>query len=342
MPSGSKTATHSSPDNVSHIAPLDRLDRDQLSQLVSKLEQRFAEVCDQRLSLDLTRGKPSAEQLSLSESLDGILDGNYLAADGTDTRGYGGLDGLPEAKAIGAQLLDMPASQVIVGGNSSLTLMYLYLMHAHLHQPDTTTEAWQKQAAPPSVLCPVPGYDRHFAICEDLNIDMIPVALNDDGQDMDQVEALVEAKPEIRAIWCVPKHSNPSGVTYSDAVVSRIAKLARRTKPGFKVLWDNAYAVHDLYEPAAPLLNIWHEAQELGTENAIVAFASTSKITFAGAGLAFLGGSDSTLDAFRERLSFLTIGPDKVNQLRHAKLLPDRAAIDSLMRRPSSHLATQI
>jgi len=316
---------------------LDDMSNAELEAELARLEAEHAAHRDAGLDLDLTRGKPSIAQLELSAALDGILDRAYRAADGTDSRGYGGLDGLPEAKALGGELLGIEPESVIVGGNSSLTLMYLYLAHCHHHGPGAGGGPWRETPGGARFLCPVPGYDRHFAICEDLGIDMIPVPMTGDGPDMRQVESLLDADPGIKGIWCVPKYSNPSGETYSEDTVRRIAALAQRAGPGFQVMWDNAYAVHDLGEPQA-LADIAPLARALGTEDAVVLFGSTSKITFAGAGLAFMGGSPATLASFRERLAVLTIGPDKVNQLRHVRWLRDGDGIRALMARHAALL----
>ena len=306
------------------------MNTEQLKTQLSQLEAEFSSHKAAGLNLDLTRGKPSIEQLELSASLDGILEGNYLASDNTDTRGYGGLDGLPEAKAIGAALTGLTPQQVIVGGNSSLNLMYLYMMHCMNYGPGIGGGAWRDSQKPQRFICPVPGYDRHFSICEDLGLEMINVPMTETGPDMDRVEALVAADPSIKGIWCVPKYSNPGGEIYSPETVHRIAGLAKIAGPGFQVMWDNAYPVHHLGEEY-PLTDIMPIAEQLGSADSIVVFGSTSKITFAGAGLAFIGGSTATLDSFRERLSVLTIGPDKVNQLRHAYLLKDLDGIRELM-----------
>jgi len=303
---------------------------DQLRAQLQQLEEEFAAHKAAGLNLDLTRGKPSIAQLDLSSALDGVLDGDFVASDGSDTRGYGGLDGLPEAKHMGAQLMGLAPEQVIIGGNSSLTLMYLYLMHCVNFGPGAGGGPWRDSATPIRFLCPVPGYDRHFTICEEFGLQMINIAMTDDGPDMEQVEALVAKDPGIKGIWCVPKYSNPSGEIYSAETVRRIAALAKTAGPGFQVIWDNAYAVHDLDETHA-VTDIMPIAETLGTADSIVFFASTSKITFAGAGLAFAGGSAATLDSFRHRLSMLTIGPDKVNQLRHVRFLKDVNGIRELM-----------
>ncbi len=293
------------------------MDPAELTAQAETLEAAHTALRDKGLSIDFTRGKPAIDQLELAAALDGLLDGNYLTADGVDTRGYGGLDGIPEARQLGAELLGVKPQDVIAGGNSSLTLMYLYILHASLDGPGGQARAWSKGQA--KFLCPSPGYDRHFEICEDFSLGMIPVPMTGNGPDMDQIENLIAEDPHIRGMWCVPKYSNPTGDTYSDETVSRIAKLALSAAPGFRVMWDNAYSVHDLYEPQN-LANIFELAREYGTQDSIVMFASTSKISFAGAGVAFIAGSQSTLDGFRKRLSVLSIGPDKVNQLRHARM----------------------
>ncbi len=311
---------------------LDTMSRSELEAELERLQAEYRSHQGAGLELDITRGKPSGAQLDLSVQLDGALGGDYVASDGTDTRGYGGLDGLPEAKAVGADLLGVDPGSVIVGGNSSLTLMYLYLMHCHHHGPGAGGGPWRDAQGGASFLCPVPGYDRHFGICEDLGIRMIPVAMTGEGPDMQQVESLVSADATIKGIWCVPKYSNPTGETYSEATVRRVAALANAAGPGFQVMWDNAYAVHDLDTPE-PLADVMAVASELGTADSIVMFASTSKITFAGAGLAFAAGSPATTAAFRERLAALTIGPDKVNQLRHVRFLETVGGVRALMQR---------
>jgi len=311
---------------------LDTMSTAQLQAELAQLETEYSAHKAAGLNLDITRGKPSIAQLDLSSSLDGILQGDYLASDGSDTRGYGGLDGIPEAKALGAQLMGLSPQQVVVGGNASLSLMYLYLMHCLHYGPGVGGGAWRDSGETLRFLCPVPGYDRHFALCEEFGLQMINIAMTDSGPDMDQVEALVAGDPGIKGIWCVPKYSNPGGETYSQETVQRLAALAKKAGPGFQVMWDNAYAVHDL-EDGQSVTDIMPIAEQLGCADSIVLFGSTSKITFAGAGLAFIGGSQATLGSFRHRLSMLSIGPDKVNQLRHVRLLGDLGGIRELMRK---------
>ena len=288
------------------------------------LEGRFDALKGANLNLDLTRGKPAAEQLDLADELDGCLGGNYVAEDGTDVRNYGMLRGLPEARALGARLLDVAPEQVIAGGNASLTLMFFVLdaaMNAGLTGPP-----W-RNARRVKCLCPVPGYDRHFALADALGMELVTVPMTDAGPDMDVVEDRVQHDPDVRCIWCVPKYSNPTGCIYSEETVRRLAELPGR-HPGddrqpFLVLWDNAYTVHDLAFPPPRLTPILPLAKAAGTEDSIAMFASTSKITFAGSGISFVGGSANFLDAVDKRLSILMVGPDKVNQLRHARFLAD-------------------
>jgi DNA-binding transcriptional MocR family regulator len=294
---------------------------------LADLEQRFAALAGANLSLDLTRGKPAAEQLALADALDGFLQGDYRAADGTDARNYGGLRGLPEARALGARFLDVAPEEVIAGGNASLTIMF-YVLDAAMNA-DVAGSPWRDDG-PAKAICPVPGYDRHFALADALGLELVTVPMADDGPDMDAVEDLVESDSAVRCIWCVPKYSNPTGCIYSADTVRRLAELPRHAERPFLVLWDNAYAVHDFELPAAPLEPILPLARAAGTADSIAMFASTSKVTFAGAGIAFLGGSAAFLDAMEKRMAAFIIGPDKVNQLRHARFLGGR--LDEHMR----------
>ncbi|HSG89593.1 MAG TPA: aminotransferase class I/II-fold pyridoxal phosphate-dependent enzyme [Pseudomonadales bacterium] len=308
--------------------------RGELEKMLSDARDRHAAFRDAGLALDLTRGKPAADQLDLANALDGILDGDFRAEDGTDVRNYGGLLGLPEARRLGAELLAITPEQVIAGGNSSLTLMYLLLETAHLFGLGGR-QAWREEAQaagrPVVVLCPVPGYDRHFAVCESLGIELRTIPIGDEGPDMDAAEAAVAADPLVKGIWCVPKYSNPTGCVYSDAVVERLAALPAHAGEGFLVLWDNAYAVHDLDAEPPRLASLMAAAERAGTADGIAMFASTSKITWAGGGIAFAGFSRANLDSFQARLGNLMIGPDKVNQLRHARLIPDLATLHAHM-----------
>lgn len=311
---------------------VDQASKQQLQAALADLESQYAGFQAAKLSLDLTRGKPNSAQLDLSNRLDGILDGQYKGADGTDSRNYGGLDGQPEAKALFCQMLGVKPEETLIGGNASLTLMFQTLNYAHNFGVRGAGSAWNKEGKI-KFLCPVPGYDRHFGICEELGIEMIPVAMDDNGPDMDQVEALVKADKLIKGIWCVPRFSNPSGIVYSDQMVERIAKLAKIAGSNFRIMWDNAYCIHAFHDDAQPLANVMDLARKHGTEDSLLIFGSTSKITFAGAGLAFMGASVENLKHFKKHLGIITIGPDKVNQLRHVKFFGDHAGLLDHMRK---------
>jgi len=305
---------------------------DQLNTWESELEAQYDDIRSKALNLDLTRGKPSAEQLTLSDSLDGILFGNYLSRSGVDVRNYGGLDGIAEARNLGADLLEVPAENILAGGNSSLTLMHQVMTVAHHFGLHGEESAWKKTTRV-KFICPVPGYDRHYGICKHLGIDMITVPMNTEGPDMDAVESLIDNDPSIRGLWCVPKYSNPSGVIYSDEVVNRIARLGRSAHRDFRVFWDNAYAVHDFDENPAKLANIFAACQREDSTDSVLQFASTSKITFAGAGVSFFGASKSNLEGFKKSLGFMTIGPDKINQLRHANFFAKPGSLKAHMQK---------
>ncbi|MGH1485172.1 MAG: aminotransferase class I/II-fold pyridoxal phosphate-dependent enzyme [Cellvibrionaceae bacterium] len=313
---------------------------EQLQQWQSELANEYALFKQQALSLDLTRGKPSDEQLTLSDALDGALNGNYIAADGTDTRNYGGLDGLKEARQLGADILGLDITEVSAQGNSSLTLMFLTMWIAKEFGLRGTGSAWKNTLNEDNkitFICPVPGYDRHFTVCEDLGINMVTIPMTTNGPDMDAVETLIKEDSSIRGMWCVPKYSNPTGVIYSDATIERIAKLGNIAHETFCVFWDNAYAVHDL-NGFKPMANIMAYCKQYGTENNVVQFASTSKITHAGAGVAFIGTSVDNLKGFKKLLGTMSIGPDKVNQLRHMRLIPNQNALLSHMEKHSAIL----
>jgi DNA-binding transcriptional MocR family regulator len=278
----------------------------------AELQAQYDRYLEADLKLDLTRGKPSTEQLDLSNELDGILGGFYMLQDGTDVRNYGGILGIPEARKLGSEILECRPEQTMVGGNSSLNLMYTFIDHK-------LTE-WGEGA---KFLCPVPGYDRHFAICAHFDIEMLTVPMTDDGPDMAVIEEMVTADPNIKGIWCVPKYSNPTGHTYSKETVQAFAGLPRKAGPGFCIFWDNAYAVHDLEEPGDTLHSLMTEAEKAGTQDSVVMLASTSKVTFAGAGISFLATGENSLKGYEKFLSSQVIGFDKVNQLRHVRFLED-------------------
>ncbi|MBE9540625.1 MAG: aminotransferase class I/II-fold pyridoxal phosphate-dependent enzyme [Proteobacteria bacterium] len=299
---------------------IEQASNSELQAELESLQSKYRQLGELGLKLDLTRGKPGSEQLGLSDALDGILQGSYRASDGTDVRNYGGIDGLPEAKRLFSTLLGTAPEQTLIGGNSSLTLMYHTLEFAMSEGVAGNLSAWGN-ADTVKFLCPSPGYDRHFAICEHLGIEMIAVPILDSGPDMDVIENLVREDASIKGIWCVPRFSNPTGCTYDDQTVERIAALGKLASENFLVMWDNAYAVHALSKNAPPLASIDGYCEKLGTADNVFQFGSTSKITFAGAGVAFLSSSEKNLTALKNHLAFQTIGPDKVNQLRHVCFL---------------------
>lgn len=297
---------------------LTQLDDATLDNLQTALYARYRALHDRNLSLDMTRGKPSAEQLDLANGLlvqPGSTD--FKSADGTDCRNYGGVDGLPEAKALFAGILQGPPEQIIVSGNSSLTLMHDAMVNALLHGVPGGTQPWRDERTV-RFICPTPGYDRHFAICEHLGVEILPVDMTDDGPDMYTVERLVASDPSIKGIWCVPKYSNPTGATYSNQVVQRLASMPTAARD-FRVFWDNAYAEHHLADTPDQLANMLETCALAGHPERVLMFASTSKISFAGAGLAALAASTRNIADARHHLSIQTVGPDKINQLRHVR-----------------------
>ncbi|MGK0220808.1 MAG: DNA-binding transcriptional MocR family regulator [Limisphaerales bacterium] len=304
---------------------MNQLDHQALSSLRQELRKDYDLVAGNKIALDLSRGKPAADQLALSEGLENTIKGNYRAKDGTDVRNYGGLRGLPEARELGAELLDVPAETVIAGGNSSLNLMHLVTHTAMQVGLWGDERRWQKDASP-ALIAPVPGYDRHYVLSDALGLDLRTVNMTADGPNLEEVRRAVE-DPSVKGIWCVPKYSNPTGCTYSEETVQALAELPKlAAAEDFVVLWDNAYAVHDLEFPMRTLASIQAAAISHGTEDHIVQFASTSKITFAGGGVAFLASSERVLATLESQLGFMTIGPDKVNQLRHVRFLQGRIA----------------
>ncbi len=311
---------------------LNQATEDQLREWENTLAGQYKHYQQAGLNLDLTRGKPCTEQLDLSNALDGILAGNYRDVQGTDLRNYGGLDGIPAAKALFAEMVGASSDNILIGGNSSLTLMYTVIQFALYHGVNGAASAWIKEQQTIKFIAPVPGYDRHFSICEMLGIEMLPVNMNEQGPDMDEVEAMIKADPSIKGLWCVPRFSNPSGITYTDQVVERIAKLATIAGPNFRVFWDNAYAVHAIEDNAPVLANILEISHQYATEDSIYAFGSTSKITFAGAGVSFVATSTSNLSSLKKLLAYTSIGPDKINQQRHVLLLKDFAGIQQHMK----------
>ena len=301
-----------------------------------QLEASYAALKEKGLKLDMTRGKPSNEQLDLANALNTALaETDYKAADGTDGRNYGGLDGLPEMKAIFAELLETTPANVIVGGASSLTMMHDAVVRGLLHGVPDGDGPWVKSKV--KFLCPAPGYDRHFSICQHHGIEMIPVEIDASGPDMDAVEKLVASDASIKGMWCVPKYSNPTGETYSAEAVERLAGM-KTAAPDFRLFWDNAYAVHDLFDTTDPLVEIIGACAKAGNPNRPIVFASTSKISFAGAGVACLATSAANVADAKKHLGVQSIGPDKMNQLRHVRFFTDAAGVKAHMQKHSALL----
>ncbi len=304
------------------LADMPASERDALH---ASVRAEFDQLKTRGLKLDMTRGKPSPEQLDLANGMLAMPgNGDYHTAAGEDGRNYGGLQGLPEARAIFAPALGAPADQIAIAENSSLAVMHDALVWALLKGVPGGTAPWSKGDA--AFICPTPGYDRHFALCEEYGLRMLPVPLTGSGPDMDKVEALAR-DPAVKGMWCVPKYSNPSGEIYSDETVRRLASM-KTGAPDFRLFWDNAYAVHHLTETRHGLADILALSAEAGAPDRPFLFGSTSKITLAGAGLAFFGGSPENLKWYLARAGKRTIGPDKLNQIRHVRFLrnPDGLA----------------
>ena len=309
-----------------------QMNKEQLIAEKEVLLKQYEEFKAKGLKLDMSRGKPAPEQLDLSiDMLLHCLDGDYKSSNGIDCRNYGILDGIPEAKKLFEEMLSIGDDEIIVGGNSSLQLMYdtiIRALHFGVYGGD---KPWGK-CDKVKFLCPVPGYDRHFAICESLGIEMIPVQYKSDGPDMDEVERLVSSDEEIKGIWCVPMYSNPTGITYSDEVVRRFAALKPAAKD-FRIFWDNAYCVHHLSDDHDTLLNIIEECKKTGNPDMVFQFTSTSKISFPGGGLAVIAASKNNIDFIKNQMTVQTIGFDKLNQLRHCKYFKNFDGIKAHMKK---------
>lgn len=294
------------------------MSKSELTQQLEQLQAEYKKYQDMGLKLDMSRGKPGAEQLNLSEGLLKTIVSNddCKTADGLDCRNYGVLTGIPEIKEMFAELLGVEENEIMVGGNSSLNMMF-DAVSAMMTANVNGGTPWAKLDKV-KWLCPAPGYDRHFGITEYFGIEMITVPMTSQGPDMDMVEELVSNDSSIKGIWCVPKYSNPQGITYSDETVTRFAKL-KPAADDFRIIWDNAYAIHDIAEQGDTLLNIMEECKKYGNEDLPIIFASTSKITFPGAGVACMAASDKNMKFFLNKYTIQTIGYDKMNMLRHVK-----------------------
>lgn len=313
-----------------------RIDRENLNKMLDSLNESYEEYKSRRLKLDMTRGRPCTEQLALSmKMLDyPCSEDDCKTASGVDVRNYGILDGIPEAKELFAQMLEVSPSEIILGNNSSLSMMYDAISRAMLLGVYGSPEPWVRL---PKVkfLCPSPGYDRHFAITEQLGIEMITIKMNEDGPDMDTVERLAAEDPAVKGMWCVPKYSNPDGITYSDEVVDRLARM-KTAAPDFRIFWDNAYVVHHLTDKHDKLKNIMDACKAAGNPDRVFMFASTSKITFPGAGIAMMAASENNIKLIKKQLGIKTIGPDKINQLRHVRFLKDMQGIENQMKKQAA------
>ncbi len=308
---------------------IQNLSREQLAERLAVLTEEYNSYKEMGLTLDMSRGKPGADQLELTnEMLDPALLGNFKASNGFDVRNYGILDGIPECKKLFADILGVKPENTIVFGNASLTIMYDYIAQCMLF--GCGAEPWSKQGAI-KFLCPVPGYDRHFSILEHFGIEMINIPTDENGPDMDMIDSLT-ADEKVKGIICVPMYSNPSGNTYSDETVRRFAALKPAAKD-FRVIWDNAYCVHHINDEHDSLMNIFDAAKEYGSEDMFIEVTSTSKITFPGAGVAALAASEANIAAIKSRMTVQTIGYDKINQLRHANYLRDFAGVEAHMQR---------
>ena len=306
---------------------------EELQSLKKELEAQFAEIKAKNLKLDMSRGKPSKAQLDLSMGMMDVLssEANLTCEEGVDCRNYGVLDGINEAKQLLSDMSEVPKENIVIFGNSSLNVMYDTISRSMTHGVMGSTP-WCKLDKV-KFLCPVPGYDRHFKITEEFGIEMINIPLHDDGPDMDMVEHYVNNDPAVKGIWCVPKYSNPTGISYSDEVVRRFANL-KPAAEDFRIYWDNAYGIHHLYEDTQDkILNILEECKKAGNPNMVYIFCSTSKISFPGSGVSAVASSVENIEYIMSHMTVQTIGHDKINQLRHARFFKDIDGLNEHMKK---------
>ena len=318
---------------------LTEMSREQLVEFKNKVQEEYDGYKAQNLALNMARGKPAAEQLDLTEGLLTCVSKSSDCFDdeGLDCRNYGGLDGIPAAKKLFAPMLGVKESELIVFGNSSLNIMYDTIAKYLLFGVDEESKPWRDQGKI-KWLCPVPGYDRHFLICQKFGIEMINIPTDENGPDMDMIEKLVAEDDSIKGIWCVPMYANPTGMTYSDEVVKRFANMKTKASD-FRIFWDNAYCVHHLTDTPDTLLNILDECKAAGNPDRVVMFASTSKISYAGAGVAIMGASEANIKYILSLMTVQTIGHDKINQLRHVKFFGDFEGLKEHMKKHRALIA---
>ncbi|MBQ7008634.1 MAG: aminotransferase class I/II-fold pyridoxal phosphate-dependent enzyme [Ruminococcus sp.] len=309
-----------------------QMNKSELEAFKNEVEAQYNNFKSLGLKLDMSRGKPSPQQLDLSMDMMNCLSADdYKSENGMDCRNYGILDGIPEAKRLFADMIDVNADEVIVFGNSSLNIMFWTIQTAFTHGILGSTP-WGKLDKV-KFLCPVPGYDRHFAICEFFGIEMINIPMSESGPDMDMIEKLVASDDSIKGIWCVPQYSNPQGICYSDETVKRFAALKPKAAD-FRIFWDNAYCVHHITDDTSRILSLLNEAKAVGNDNIAYIFGSTSKVTFSGSGVAVIGTSAENIASLKKALTVSTIGYDKINQLRHVRYFGN---YDNILKHMNKH-----